>query len=461
MIEFKKMIGSTHEPTTKQILLLCFLGIFCRTAYSQSVVENPELMKRELAAAEVWAVYGQVTNVTQKHARFSSPYQGQNSLDAHGRNEETTDITLYAGLRLPSGSEVWINPEIDQGFGLSNTVGMAGFPSGEAYKIGANTPYLRIPRAFVRHTIALNKESEHVEASPNQLGGQRAQENLTLTAGKFSVTDIFDTNSYAHDPRVDFLNWSVIDAGAFDYAADSWGFTYGMAAEWTTGDRTLRGGVFQLSGVPNGKITRVDFSQYMLVTEFEQRYVWQNHPGKLKLLVFANRGGMARYTDANRFAYATNSTPDVALVRKPAWRSGAAINIEQELSSNIGVFIRGSLNDGSKEAYEFTEINRSIAAGVVIKGEYWERPSDTVGIAVVKNSLSSQARDYFSRGGIGILIGDGGLTYGAENIVEAYYSIRLAKQISLSLDLQHANNPAYNQSRGPVQLYALRLHAEF
>jgi high affinity Mn2+ porin len=411
--------------------------------------------------AQDWALHGQFTNVTQKHSTLTSPYQGTNSLDARGPAEETTDLTLFVGKRLARGTELWLNPEIDQGFGLSNTVGMAGFPSGEAYKIGSNSPYLRLPRAFVRHVIPLGDATEAVEPAPNQLGASQAKDNLTITVGKFAVTDIFDTNRYAHDPRADFLNWSVIDAGAFDYAADSWGFTYGLAAEWTQGERSARAGIFQLSPVPNSKIVAVDFSQFMLVTELEQRYQWHNRPGTVKLLAFANQARMARYEDAVRLGQATGTTPDVAPVRRRSWRTGAAINVEQELAPDIGLFVRASINDGSKEAYEFTEINRSLSAGVVIQGARWGRPADTLGIAAVANGLSAQARDYFARGGIGILIGDGALDYGAEKIVEAYYAARLNQYLSLTLDVQHANNPAYNRSRGPVQIYGVRLHAQF
>ena len=209
-------------------------------------------MTNDSPPPEIWAIHGQLTNVTQRHPRFSSPYSGENSLDASGRAEETTDITLYAGLRLWQGAELWINPEIDQGFGLSNTVGVAGFPSGEAYKVGANKPYLRLPRAFIRQVIAMGGDEQRVEAAANQLAGTKAADNLTITIGKFSVGDIFDINSYAHDPRADFLNWSLIDSGAFDYAADAWGFTYGAAAEWTQSNWTVRGGVFQLSKIPQG-----------------------------------------------------------------------------------------------------------------------------------------------------------------------------------------------------------------
>lgn len=410
---------------------------------------------------ERWALHGQATNVTQSHSRFTSLYSGTNSLVANGRTEETTDVTLFAGVRLWHGAEVWINPEIDQGFGLSNTVGMAGFPSGEAYKIGANAPYLRMPRAFLRSVIDLGSEIVKTDAAANQLGSTKAAHNLTLTVGKFSVTDIFDTNSYAHDPRSDFLNWSIIDAGAFDYAADAWGFTYGAAAEWTQDAWTLRGGVFQLSNVPNGKIVAVDFSQFMLVTELEQRYRIDGHGGKIKLLGFINRGRMGAYSDAVQLARQTVSAPETGLVRHVGSRPGISINLEQELAPDLGMFVRASVNDGRKEAYEFTEINRSISAGLSLKGERWGRPDDTVGVAGAFNGLSSEARRYFAAGGIGILIGDGQQTYGAEKILETYYSMRVNPYLTLAMNYQHASSPAYNRDRGPVSIIGVRVHAEF
>lgn len=410
---------------------------------------------------EAWAWHVQATNVAQHNSSFTSPYTGTNSLISNGRTEETTDITLYAGVRLWRGAEVWFNPEIDQGFGLSNTVGMAGFPSGEAYKIGANTPYLRLPRAFVRQVIALGGEVSTMDPAPNQLGRSNAANSVTLTVGKYAVTDIFDSNIYAHDPRSDFLNWTIIDAGAVDYAADSWGFTYGAAAEWAQNSWTLRAGFFQLSPVPNGKITGVNFSQYMLVTELEQRYQWRRHPGKIKLLGFANRGRMGTYRDAVQLAQQNGTTPDTGLVRRFASRPGFSINLEQELAADLGVFLRASGNDGSKEAYEFTEVNRSMSAGASLKGDRWGRHDDTVGIAAVVNGLSTDARQYFAAGGIGILIGDGQQRYAPEKIIEIYYSMRLNPHLSLALDYQHANNPAYNRDRGPLDIFGMRLHAEF
>ncbi|MDP9096888.1 MAG: carbohydrate porin [Pseudomonadota bacterium] len=410
---------------------------------------------------ETWAVHGQITNVTQWHGRFNSPYRGTNSLQSDGRTEETTDITVYAGLRLWKGAELWLNPEVDQGFGLDNTVGMAGFPSGEAYKVGADRPYLRLPRLFVRQTMALGSTIDAVLPAANQLAGSRATDNLTITVGKFSPTDVFDTNDYAHDPRADLMNWSIIDAGAFDYAADAWGYTYGAAAEWTQDAWTARGGVFQLSDVPNGKITRVHFGQFMLVGEFEQRYAWAGQTGKVKLLGFLNHGRMASYRDATAWGLAQGSTPDLAPVRRSSSRAGIALNLEHPFTPELGGFARASFNDGSKEAYEFTEINRSVSGGLSLKGTAWRRADDTLALAFAINGLSRAAREYFAAGGIGILIGDGGLDYGYEKIVELSYSARLAAHLTLSLDYQHVNDPAYNRDRGPVSIYGLRAHADF
>lgn len=454
-----KMTNKATFCTRGQIRTgLRWLALFAALGggFSQTVWAGDDAQQEEN-----WALHGQLTNVTQWHSPFNAPYTGPNSLNPNGRTEETTDITLFAGIRLGRGTELWLNPEIDQGFGLSNTLGMGGFPSGEAYKVGANAPYLRLPRAFIRHVIPLGGEKQKIESAANQLADSVTSDNVTLTIGKFSAVDIFDTNRYAHDARGDFLNWSVIDAGAFDYAADAWGFTYGVAAEWNQDWWTLRGGLFQLSTEPNGKVTGIDFSQYMAVTELEGRYQWQSHPGKIKLLAFVNRGKMANYSDAVQLGQVTGTTPEVSLVRRTASRPGIAINMEQELTASLGVFARASFNDGSKEAYEFTEINKSLSAGLALKGDRWGRADDTVGIAAVVNGLSSDARAYFAAGGLGILIGDGALNYGPEQILESYYSFQANRNIAISVNYQHVNNPAYNRDRGPVNIYAIRLHAQF
>jgi len=409
--------------------------------------------------AERWNVHGQFTNVTQWHPSFRSPYSGTNSLTADNSNKETTDVTLYLGVGLWKGAELYANPEIDQGFGLSNTVGLAGFSSAEAYKVGNNTPYRKLPRLFLRQVIDLGGEQQAVESGPNQLAGSHSADNLTITVGKFSVVDVFDTNTYAHDPRGDFLNWAVVDAGAFDYAADAWGYTHGLSVEWTQSWWTLRGGLFALSVVPNSETIDTTWKQYQWVGEFEARHDWFGRPGKVKLLAFATRGRMGGYGDA--LAQQTGTTPDTSQVRQLAWRPGVAINVEQELASDLGVFARASMNDGSKETYEFTDINQSVSAGFALKGGSWGRPNDTLGAAVVVNGLSRAARQYFEAGGMGVLIGDGALNYGTERIAEVYYNLAVVKHLTLGLNYQYVVHPAYNRDRGPVSIVGARIHAEF
>jgi len=411
---------------------------------------------------ERWNAPGQFTFVGQSHRRFRSAYAGSNSLEAGSSARETADLTIFLGVRLWPGAALYINPEIDQGFGLSNTTGVAGFTSGEAYKVGKSTPYFRLNRAFARQVLPLGDATTPAESAPNALGGPQPVDNITLTLGKFSVVDVFDTNRYAHDPRADFLNWSVIDAGAFDYAADAWGYTYGGAVEWTKHWWTVRGGLFALSTIPNGQMLDGRFRQYSLIGEIEERHSLWGHPGKVKLLGFVNRGRMARYDDALRLAQITGTVPDVALARRDSSRSGVALNVEQELRADLGAFVRASVNDGSQEAFEFTDINRSVSGGLSLKGSGWHRPGDTLGLAAAVNSLSGAARRYFAAGGLGILIGDGGLTrYATERIAEAYYSARLDDHLSVTLDFQRVFAPAYNPDRGPVSIFGLRLHAEF
>jgi len=413
--------------------------------------------------AENWNLHGQFTNVTQYHPAFTSPYEGQNSLYPGSNAKETADLTLFAGLRLWDGAAAYVNPEIDQGFGLSDTLGVAAFPSGEAYKLGYQHPYFRLPRAFIRQVISLGDRHQGTELTDgaNQLAQALPEENLVITVGKYSIVDIFDTNRYAHDPRGDFLNWAIVESGAFDYPADSWGFTYGAAVEWTRSWWTVRGGLFALSKMPNTRDIDGQFTQFGWVAEFEERHQIHGKPGKLKILGFDNRGRMGNYDAAVALGQATGEIPNTALVRRFAARPGAALNLEQELATDLGGFVRLSANDGSKEAFDFTEINKSLAAGLSLQGNRWGRPDDTVGFAGVIDALSSAAQAYFADGGMGILIGDGRLNYGFEHVLEGYYAYHIVEHCTITGDYQFIVNPAYNRDRGPVSVIGLRLHAEF
>jgi high affinity Mn2+ porin len=413
------------------------------------------------AREQDWAIHAQSTFVLQANARFRSPYQGPNSLDHRSHAKETFDLTGYLGVRPWSGAEIWVNPEIDQGFGLSNTLGAAGFPSGEAYKVGKTNPYAKLPRWFVRQTINLGGEEEKVDAQLNQLAGRQTADRLVVTAGKFGVIDVFDTNDQAHDPRSDFLNWTIIDAGTFDYAANAWGYTYGAAAELYEGPWTFRGGFFALSDVPNSEKLDSSFGQNELVGEIEHRHSIDGQPGKLKITLFRNRGRMGRFADAIRLAQLTGAPADISAVRRTQSRAGVSFNLEQQVSKSVSFFVKGGLANGNVEPFEFTDVDRSLAAGFIVNGRSWGRRDDTIGIAAVGNGISAVHERFLDLGGLGILVGDGKLPRpGPEQIVEAYYDFALAKGFHVSLDGQFVSHPAYNRDRGPVPVGAVRLHAE-
>ena len=407
-------------------------------------------------------MHGQVTFIEQYHPAFHSPFRGANSMDPGSRGNETVNATLYAGARPWDGGEAWANGEIDQGFGLSNTLGVAAFPNGQGSKVGKAEPYFRLHRLFFRQTVDLGGEEEDIAPSANQLASSHTHDNLVITIGKFGTVDIFDANSYAHDPANDFLSWAVIDTGSFDYAADAWGYTYGAAAEWNTGDWTLRGGFFDLSRIPNGTELTRGFGQYQIDAELERRFQLLGHDGKAKILGFASRGEFGAYKDAVAQGLAMSRIPDTALVRRPRFRPGFAVNLEQGISDDLGAFLRAGMSDGSREADEFTDIDNTIAAGLSLKGGAWARRDDAIGLALESAGISRAAQQYFAAGGLGVLVGDGRLlNYGRETVAEIYYSAALFQGVGLTADYQFVANPAYNPDRGPISVLGLRLHGQF
>jgi high affinity Mn2+ porin len=409
---------------------------------------------------EGWNVHGQTTYVSQYAPPFHAPYSGANSL-ASNAGRETWDATIYVGRRLWKGAELWLNPEIDQGYGLSDTLGVAGFTSGEAYKVGYANPYLRVPRAFVRQTFDLGGATEELESALNQFAASQTANRVVLTVGKFSVSDPFDTISYAHDPRNDFMNWSLVDAGTFDYAADAWGFTYGAAVEWYQGQWTARTGLFDLSSVPNSIDLDHRFEQFQIVHELEHRHALLGQPGKIAVVGFLSRGRMGRYDDAVALARQTGDLPSTADVRRYAGRPGVNLNAEQQVAQDVGLFGRIGWADGQVESYEFTDIDRTASAGLSLGGKRWGRRDDTFGLAAVVNGISSAHIAYLDAGGLGILVGDGKLPHpGPEEIIETYYRLPLGK-LQVTADYQLIVNPAYNRDRGPVSVISVRLRSQF
>jgi len=421
----------------------------------------PDAPAGDAPSAEPFAVHGQFTYVEQESSNFNAPYAGPNSLSP-GRGAETADATFYLGRRLWTGAEAWLNGEIDQGFGLDDTLGVAGFPSGEAYKIGKNQPYLRLPRLFVRQTLNQGGAVQAIDAAANQLGGMLRENRVVITLGKFSVGDVFDTNQYAHDPRSDFLNWAVIDAGTFDYAADAWGYSAGAALEWYRNSWTLRAGLFDLSDVPNSARLDPGFHEFQSLLELEHRHQIGGRPGRLLLTLFDSRGRMGVLDDAVQLAKSTGTAVDIAAVRSYRSRGGASLNLEQQLTADLGAFARLGEAAGNVEAYEFTDIDRTVSAGLSLQGTPWHRIDDTLGVAVVNNGISAARQRYLNAGGLGILVGDGRLPHpGPEQILETYYSLSLLKVARLAFDYQWINHPAYNRDRGPASVVAVRLHAQF
>lgn len=412
-------------------------------------------------AGERFAVHGQATFVEQATNGFDAPYSGPNSLSPSS-NRETADISLFLGARLWRGAEAWVEPEVDQGFGLDNTLGAAGFPSGEAYKVGANHPYFRMPRWFVRQTIASGGERQAVEGGAGQLGGSQSRDRWVFTVGKFAVTDVFDTNQYAHDPRGDFLNWVAVDAGTFDYAADAWGYTVGVAAERYIGSWTYRAGVFDLSDVPNSEVLEHGLHEFQMVAEIEKRYPLFGQTGRLLVTGYNTRGRMGLLREAIELADAAGTTPNTADVRSYRSRMGVSVDLEQPITADLGVFARAGKATGNVEAYEFTDVDRSVEIGASIKGRTWHRADDTIGVAAMDNGISAEREQYFNRGGVGILCGDGKLPHpGPERIVEAYYSLAALSWARVSVDYQRVENPCYNTDRGPASIAAVRVHAQF
>jgi high affinity Mn2+ porin len=411
---------------------------------------------------QAWAVHTQATFVLQGHDAFRSPYRGAQSLDPAARGNETADVTLYAGVRPWAGAELWINPEIDQGFGLQDTLGVAGFPSGEAYKVGKSEPYLRLPRLFLRQAFDLGGERQAVDPDLNVLGGVRTADRLVLTVGKFGVTDVFDGNDYAHDPRQDFFNWTLIDTGAFDYAADAWGYTYGASAELYKGPWALRGGWFDLSKSPNSASLDSKFDQYQWIAEGERRYTLAGRAGKIDLTGYLTHGHMALFADAVALSAATGAPADASLVRRMHERAGVSLNLQQAITDDLGAFVRAGVADGRYEAFEFTDVDRTFAVGLSEGGKPWGRAGDRLAAAVVVNEASDERQAYLAAGGLGILVGDGRLPHpGAETVFETYYNLEVVKGLHATVDYQFIDNPAYNRDRGPVSVLAIRLHAQY
>lgn len=407
----------------------------------------------------------QTTYVWQRKPGFSAAYSGENSLRPElEKRSFTLTTTAFLGVRTWQGGELYFNPEMSMSQALSNLHGLGGLTNGENQKGSSPSPIFYVGRLFGRHTWNLGGGSDSLESAPNQLAGPVDKHRLILTAGKLSLTDIFDNNSFSHDPRTQFLNWAIMTHGAFDYAADQRGYTVGAALEYYRNDLAFRFGRFQQPIESNGlALDSQIMNHYGDQLEIERAYERGGQPGKFRLLAFRNRASMGSFRDAIDYWNSQGKTgvPAVSNVRKNQIKRGYGASIEQNLSADAGIFLRASSNDGGTEAYAFTEIERSISGGLLVKGNLWGRPNDSAGVAFAINGLSSAHRDYLARGGLGAFIGDGNINYRPERILEVFHSIGVMKDTWLSFDFQHLTNPAYNADRGPVRIIGVRLHLKY
>ena len=412
-------------------------------------------------ARDSWNIHGQFTFIEQGYPAFRSPYEGANSLSSASQAQNTVSATAFVGFRPWDGTNIYINPEITQGFGLSDTLGVAGFPSFEAQKASFPMPRFDIARIYVQQTFGLGGEQEAIEDAPNQIAGKEDVSRLTIIAGRFAVTDFFDNNTYAHDGRTQFFNWNIDCCGAYDWTMDQISYTWGAMAELNQKFWAFRAGYFLVPVVSNVDEFDMHFPDGEYIGELELRYSLFSQPGKLRLMAWANHANMGSYAEAVAEPITTPNYPDITLTRAVRTNYGFNANLEQAITDDLGVFARASWNTGLYEIIAWTDCDESFSAGAVLKGTSWGRPDDKIGVAGLIEGLSGEARAYFAAGGLGILIGDGALNYQPEKILETYYSYSLNKWSSLTFDYQFVDNPAYNADRGPVHIFAGRLHAEF
>ena len=432
---------------------------FGDTPWTAPVAANAQTA---LPESDVWNVHAQTTFLPQGYASFRSPYAGANSLPGGGQLQETWTTTAFLGVRLWDGGEFYFNPELAQGFGLNGTLGLAGFPNGEAQKAGAAFPKIRAQRYYIKQTFGLGGEQEDIADGPNQLQGKRDIDRVTLIVGRFAIGDFFDNNAYAHDPRADFMNWAMWSSAAYDFPADLPGYTRGAVVELNRKDWAVRAGYFQVPNAPNSDV--LTFKPGGTAVEFEERHTIFDQPGKLRLGAFVNSGHTGNYREALAIQ-AADPALDINTVmtgiQHANLKYGFYANLEQQIAKDVGLFARASWNDGQNQILSFTDIDRSLSAGLSIKGSYWGRPNDTIGVGGAINGLSAANRDFLAAGGLGLLIGDGQLNYRPEQVFETYYAYSLNKNVTLTADYQLITNPAYNADRGPVSIFSGRLHGEF
>jgi high affinity Mn2+ porin len=414
-------------------------------------------------------VSGQGNLVLQWHPTFPAKYSGPNSLSAPAQSATTHVLTVYTGYQLTRTTEIFGDAEYATGGGIGTALGLAGYTNLDSVRTVqgvalAEVPYLA--RLMVRQIIPLTDERwESSERDEFHLATSLPPRRIEIRAGKFDLADFFDSNSYGSDSHLQFLNWTVDNNGAYDYAANTRGYTDGILVEYDDHWWTVRFAEVLMPKIANGdyldaNITRAGGTNL----EFEARgkRVF-NKPGVLRVLSYMNRANMGNYDEAiAEFLAHETPAPNVNdTSRQGRHKYGFGINYELDLTSAFSIFGRLGWNDGHNESFAYTEVDRTALMGFFAKGAAWHRHNDRAGVAFVANGLSAAHSQYLALGGLGFLLGDGALSYGSEQIVECFYTAHVWRGLFAAFDLQHINNPGYNQARGPVTVPGVRLHIDF
>jgi len=405
----------------------------------------------------------QQTTVYQRQNGVNGKYFSDFSLSPFKEDAVSLTTTLFLGTKLWKGAEAYFNPELAGGSGLSKARGIAGFTNGETFRIGDPAPQPYIARAFITQKIALTSNKIWQADGANKIAAYQPEKYLSITAGKFSLADYFDNNKYSHDPRSQFLNWSLMSTGAWDYAANTRGYTVGVVFQYVSPKWSFRYAAALVPEYANGQTLETNFLKYnSQVIEIEKNFKVDNRKRSLKLLVFNNFANMGSYIETQKVGIGF-FVPDITKTRNGARsKYGVSLNYEQEVNDNLGLFGRISWNDGLNETWAFTEIDHSACLGLSFNGSKWKRSEDVLGVAIVGNGISQNHADYLKAGGKGFMIGDGALNYAPEIILELFYNALLHEDhFWLSPDYQLVMNPAYNRDRGPAHVFAVRLHVAF
>jgi len=450
------------------LCVLCCLACHAQDAGDRDAESNPpepaSTTVFEHSATAPWWVSGQINIVFQAHPDFHALYSGPNSLSANAEHATSRVLTLYTGYQLGTHTEALFDLESAGGGGLSDALGMAGFTNVDVVRnptLGS-APY--VARAIFHHVFALSQEQDKADRTPMSLITQQPVRRLELRAGKMSVADYFDVNSVGSDSHLQFLNWTAVNNGAYDYAADTRGYTFAAMAEYEDRHWGIRFAEALMPKGANGP--QLDFDLFRahaenIELELRPEFLAEKHT-VVRLLSFINHANMGNYQEAVRALLAgIDSRPTIEAHRQQGRiKYGFGLNAEQELSKNWRAFMRLGWNEGQNESYAYTEVDQAIEMGTDFRLERWHRPVDKIGLAFISNGISSSHQLYLKLGGNGFLLGDGRLTYGREDILESYYTAHLWRGVFFSPDLQWAVHPGYNRDRGPVIVPGLRLHME-